>query len=231
MQFYTSAHSTEPYSAEPNRTRPDVRERTLQNGVTAVDDTELIMLLLGCGTKGYPVDALAARVLTVISGTKPEERVEALLKIGGMGPGKALTIAAALELGRRFSGHLLMPIRNPKDIIPLVQHYTMQPQEHFLSISLNGAHEILQIHVASVGTINRTMIHPREIFSDALKERAAALILCHNHPSSSCFPSDEDIETTKQLLEASKYVGINILDNIMVTQNDYFSFREKKLLF
>jgi DNA repair protein RadC len=226
MQLYATARAV-----EPNRNRPDVRERTLQNGVTAVDDTELIMLLLGCGTKGFPVDELATRVLAVISGTNPEARVDALLKIGGMGPGKALTIAAALELGRRFNGHLLMPIRNPKDIIPLVQHYTMQPQEHFLSISLNGAHEILQIHVASVGTINRTIIQPREIFVNAIKERAAALILCHNHPSSSCSPSKEDVETTKQLLEASKYIGINILDHIIVTQNAYFSFREKKLLF
>jgi DNA repair protein RadC len=196
-----------------------------------VDDQELIMLLLGCGTKGHPVNLLATRVLEVISGTNPEERVNALLKIDGMGPGKALIIAAALEFGRRFNGHLRMPIRNPKDIIPLVQHYTMQPQEHFLSVSLNGAHEILQIRVAAVGTVNRTMIQPREIFSDAIKERAAALILCHNHPSSSCFPSEEDIETTKQLLEAAKYVGIRILDHIIVTQNAYFSFREKKLLF
>jgi DNA repair protein RadC len=225
MEFYTTVKTAE------NGNRPDVRERTLQNGVTTVDDQELIMLLLGCGNKGHPVDLLAIRVLEVISGTNPDERVNALLKIDGMGPGKALIIAAALELGRRFNGHLLMPIRNPKDIISLVQHYTMQPQEHFLSVSLNGAHEILQIHVAAVGTINRTMIHPREIFSDAIKERASALILCHNHPSSSCFPSEEDIETTKQLLEAAKYVGIKILDHIVVTKNAYFSFREKKLLF
>jgi DNA repair protein RadC len=211
--------------------RPDVRERTLQNGVTTADDQELIMLLLGCGNKGHPVDLLATRVLEVISGVNPEERVDALLKIDGMGPGKALIIAAALELGRRFNGHLLMPIRNPKDIIPLVQHYTMQPQEHFLSVSLNGAHEILQIRVAAVGTVNRTMIQPREIFSDAIKERAAAIILCHNHPSSSCFPSEEDVDTTRQLLEAAKYVGIKILDHIIVTKNAYFSFREKKLLF
>jgi DNA repair protein RadC len=225
MDLYTTAKATD------NGNRPDVRERSLQNGITTVDDQELIMLLLGCGNKGHPVDVLAARVREVISGTNPEDQVDALLKIDGMGPGKALIVAAALELGCRFNGHLLMPIRNPKDIIPLVQHYTMQPQEHFLSISLNGAHEILQIRIVAVGTINRTMIHPREIFSDAIKERAAAIILCHNHPSSSCFPSEEDIETTKQLLEAAKCIGIKILDHIIVTKNAYFSFREKKLLF
>jgi DNA repair protein RadC len=225
MELYSTGKTT------GSGNRPDVREQTLKNGVTTADDHELIMLLLGSGNKGHPVDSLAIRVLEVISGTNPEDRVDALLKINGMGPGKALIIAASLELGRRFSGHLLMPIRNPKDIIPLVQHYTMQPQEHFLSISLNGAHEILQIRIVAIGTVNRTMIQPREIFSDAIKERAAAIILCHNHPASSCFPSEEDIETTKQLLDAAKCVGIKILDHIIVTQNAYFSFREKKLLF
>jgi DNA repair protein RadC len=134
-------------------------------------------------------------------------------------------------LGRRLNGHLSVQIRGPKDLIPLVQHYAMQPQEHFLSISLNGAHEILQIRVVGVGGLNRTMIQPREIFVDALKERACAIILCHNHPSNSCKPSDEDVETTRQLLEAAGYIGISILDHIIVTKSGYYSFRESHELF
>jgi DNA repair protein RadC len=211
--------------------RPDIRERTLQNGVAAAEDQELLMLLLGSGIKGHPVDSLARRVLEAIAGNNPENRLSELLKIEGIGTTKALIIAAALELGRRFNGHLSMPIKNPKDLIPLVQHYTMQSQEHFLSISLNGAHEILQISVAGVGIINRTMIQPREIFVAAVKERACAIILCHNHPSNSCEPSQEDIETTKRLLKAAEIIGIKILDHIIVTKTNYFSFREHKLLF
>ncbi|MDR3284979.1 MAG: DNA repair protein RadC [Treponema sp.] len=210
---------------------PDVRERALEKGLFALEDRELIMLLLGSGTKGHPVNTLARQALDVITGVNPEDRIEKLLKITGMGPGKALSVAAALELGRRFNGHVLMKINTPLDLIPLVQHYTMQPQEHFLSISLNGAHEILQIRVVGVGTLNHSMIHPREIFVEAVKERACALILCHNHPSNTREPSPEDIETTKRLIDAGQIIGIRILDHIIVTKDNYFSFREENVLF
>jgi DNA repair protein RadC len=115
--------------------------------------------------------------------------------------------------------------------VPFVQHYAVQPKEHFISVTLNGAHEILQIRLVTVGTVNRTLIHPREIFSDAIKDRACAIILCHNHPSGSSMPSNEDIETTRQLYKASKVIGINILDHIIVTRTDFYSFREHNKVF
>jgi DNA repair protein RadC len=211
--------------------RPDVRERTLRNGVASAADRELLMLLLGHGVKGNPVSSLARQVLGVISRTAPEERIAALQKIDGMGPNRALIIAAALELGRRFHGHLAATVGKPADLVPLVQHYTLEPQEHFLSVLLNGAHEVVQIRVVAIGLVNRSMVHPREVFSDAVRERAAAIILCHNHPSGNSTPSQEDVDTTKSLLDASKYLGIPILDHLIVTKSGYFSFLEHQMLF
>lgn len=89
----------------------------------------------------------------------------------------------------------------------------------------------MQIRVASVGTINRTLVHPREIFSEALVENAAAMIVCHNHPSGSCEPSREDVETTQTLIEASRIIGISLLDHIILDRDSYFSFLEHGLLF
>ena len=96
---------------------------------------------------------------------------------------------------------------------------------------MNGGHDIIKIHVVSVGTVNQTIIHPREVFIDAIKENASAIILCHNHPSGKAIPSDKDIDTTRNLIEVSKIVGITILDHIIIDCENFFSFMENKLLF
>ena len=106
----------------------------------------------------------------------------------------------------------------------------MQNQEHFLCITLNGGHEILQIRVVSVGTINQTIVHPREIFSEALIQNAAAIIVAHNHPSGNCQPSDQDIKTTQTLLQCSDFLGINLLDHIIFSRTSYYSFIEHNML-
>ena len=95
---------------------------------------------------------------------------------------------------------------------------------------LSGANEIIDIHVASVGTVNYTVVHPREIFSLAVKENASSLILCHNHPSGSVTPSNEDIETTRRLVEAGEIIGIPVIDHLILTQDSHFSFFEHGLL-
>ncbi|MDY2755948.1 MAG: JAB domain-containing protein, partial [Candidatus Treponema excrementipullorum] len=122
-------------------------------------------------------------------------------------------------------------IKNPSDVIPFICQYSIETKEYFLSITLNGAHEIIRIHITSVGTLNHTLIHPREIFSAAITENAAAIIVCHNHPSENPEPSDEDINSTKTLIEGSKLLGIPLLDHIIVGGDSYFSFKEHCLLF
>lgn len=211
--------------------RLNIREKVLQHGISFPFDDELIMLILGSGTKDMPIDVLSKEISSVLVGANCDEIVEKLQGVKGVGVSKALAIAAALELGRRRYTHLRAVIKTPNDLIPFVRSFAVNNKEHFLVVTLNGGHEIIQIHVVSVGTLNRTIIHPREIFSEAIKENAAAIIVCHNHPSGNCFPSNDDIETTQVLIEASKIIGIELLDHIIIDYENYFSFVEHNVLF
>lgn len=212
-------------------TKPDARERLAAHGCEFLSTQELIMILLGSGTAKMPVRKLAGQVLKFIKKNSEEDIVKELLKIDGIGSGKASLIAAALELGRRLNAGSGIKIHKPTDILQLIQYCTLEKQEHFLCISLNGAHEILSIRTVSIGTLNRCIVHPREVYAEALKERAAAIILAHNHPSGNTQPSENDIDVTKQLYEVSKILGIHLLDHIIMSQTNYFSFVEHKLVF
>ncbi|HAH62337.1 MAG TPA: hypothetical protein DCL73_09605 [Treponema sp.] len=211
--------------------KPDVREQVLKHGLNYPSDEELVMLILGTGTRKTPVRKLSHDVVRALYEADTDDVVQVLSSVRGMGTSRSLAVAAALELGRRRSVHLHSVVRQPKDVVPFVRNYSVLPKEHFICITLNGGHEILKIRVASVGTINRTLVHPREIFSEALVENAAAMIVCHNHPSGTCEPSEEDIETTKTLIAASRIVGITLLDHIILDRDSYFSFLEHNLLF
>lgn len=209
----------------------DVRERTLEHGITFPYDEELIMLILGSGNKNMPVDVMALKILEVLDESDDDKVIENLLKLKGVGTGKALAIAAAIELGKRRSNHLKAPIRHPNDILPFVRNYAISEKEHFLVVTLNGGHEIINIHCVTVGTLNKTLVHPREVFNIAIKENAAAIIVCHNHPSGRCEPSDDDLETTQILIQSSYIIGIDILDHIIIDREKYYSFVEHELLF
>ncbi len=210
--------------------KPNIREKTLKYGLSYPDDVELVMLILGCGNKQMNVETMSEKIVDTLNATNTEEVVQKLLNMRGIGKGKALSIAAALELGRRRCCHFGAHIKTPDDVVPYVKQYAISNQEHFLSVILNGGHDIIKIHVVSVGTINRTLIHPREVFGEAIRENAAAVILVHNHPSGRSFPSEDDIESTESLLEASKIIGIPILDHIIIDREGFFSFVEQGLI-
>ena len=188
------------------------------------------MVLLGTGIQGMPVDKLARRVMDTITAAPREKLLEQLMQLEGIGPSKAVTIAAAIEFGRRQNLHTGKQISKPSDLIPFVNHYAMQEQEHFICVTLNGAHEIIKIRTVSVGTINKTMVHPREVFTGAIKDMASAVILCHNHPSGNCIPSSDDIETTHRMVEAGQCLGIHVLDHLILTTRGFFSIKEEGLL-
>ncbi len=209
----------------------DVRKKAMEHGLIFPFDEELIMLIIGSGNHELPVHAMAEKIVEVIDESEEEDVVNKLLAIKGVGESKALAIAAALELGRRRYSHLKAVIHTPNDIIPFVRNYAVSQKEHFLAVTLTGGHEIIQIHVISVGTLDKTLIHPRDVFSVAIKENAACIIVCHNHPSGNCTPSEDDIKTTKVLLQASKIIGINLLDHIIIDCNSYFSFMQHSIVF
>lgn len=210
--------------------KPEIRELVLTKGMSFPTEEELIMLILGHGTKKTPIERLAHQVSSAINDYDSEERMNALLKIDGIAETKALAISAAIELGRRRYSHLTSVIKTPSDILPYIQHYAINQKEHFICATINGAHELLNIRVISVGTINKTLIHPREIFSEAVIERASGIICCHNHPYGPCLPSDEDRKSTNILQKASEILGIAFLDHIIITRDEYFSFLENGLL-
>jgi DNA repair protein RadC len=124
-------------------------------------------------------------------------------------------------------------IRNPKavshpdDIYALVKRYAGKRQEHFIVITLNGAHEPVSISIVFIGLVNRTIVHPREVFFQAVRDMASAIIVCHNHPSGRLKPSEQDIEVTRKLSGAGEVMGIPLLDHLIFNKNGYFSFRKE----
>ena len=210
--------------------KPDIREKALKFGLGYPLDYELVMLILGAGNRQMSVETMSRKIVDVLDSANTDDMVEKLLKMKGIGQSKALAVASAIELGKRRTCHLGAHIQSPADIIPFVNHYAMNGKEHFLAVTLNGGHNIIQIHVVSIGTTNSTYAHPREVFHEAIKENASAVIVCHNHPSGLVEPSEEDIKCTKKLLDASGIIGIPLLDHIIIDCNSYYSFLESGLL-
>ncbi|OQX29665.1 MAG: hypothetical protein B0D92_02530 [Spirochaeta sp. LUC14_002_19_P3] len=208
----------------PREDRP--RERLSRHGVNALSDMELLTLMIGSGGSGKNVFQLAAEVLKVLENGETANVLENLRGIRGIGPARAGLIAGALEFARRRLRPSARRITMPSDIYPLVSNWADRPQEYFLVISLNGAHEVMQVRVVSQGILNRTIVHPREVFADPLVERAAAIICAHNHPSGNINPSPDDISLTARLKNAGEIIGIPLLDHIIFSGTEFYSLLE-----
>lgn len=213
-----------------SESRLEIRELTMKHGLSFPSEAELIMLILGSGTKDTPIRELAKQVLGAVLASNNENLIENLMRIKGMGKSKALTIAAALEFGKRINRNPQVALETPSAIVPYIQNYAMQKQEHFLCISLNGAREVISIRVVCTGAGNMAIISPAEVFSEAIKEHASAIVLCHNHPSENPNPSEDDVHTTIRLFQAAEILGIALLDHIIITKTRYFSFLEHDLI-
>lgn len=208
----------------PEADRP--REKLLRKGAAALSDQELLAVLLGKGTPGMDVMKLAAKLAKVIDEKGLGVQADDLREFDGVGDAKATLVLAALEFARRRIKPEGMKIETPADLLPHVRHYADRKQEHFLCASINGANEILNIRVVSIGLVDRTPVHPREVFAEALSDRASAIVVAHNHPAGGLDPSPADIEVTKQLKAAGVVMGIALLDHIIFNRTGYFSFLE-----
>ena len=208
----------------PMQDRP--REKLLRTGASALSDQELLAILLGKGTPGMDVMTLAGKLAKVIDERGLNVRAEDLTSFPGVGDAKATLILAAIEFARRRIKPEGVKIETPADLLPHVRHFADRKLEHFLCATINGANEILNIRVVSMGLIDRTPVHPREVFADALSDRAAAVIVAHNHPAGELEPSPSDISITAQLKAAGSIVGIELLDHIIFNRTGYFSFLE-----
>ena len=205
------------------------RERLIRSGPQSLSDEDLLSILLVSGIHGKNVTLLARELLVKLEREKQIPSVDELCRLAGLGESKACMVAAMLEFGRRkwASGQR---IKKPIDIFNLIKHYADRRQEKFLCLSLNGAHEIIAIRIVTIGLVNRTIIHPREVFADPIFDRASAIAVAHNHPSGNINPSDEDTKITSRLKEAADILGLNFLDHLIFSENSFYSFRQEGFL-
>lgn len=202
------------------------REKLLRLGAAALSDQELLAVLLGKGTPGMDVLTLAGKLARLIDEKGLAVKADDLTQFAGVGEAKSTLILAAIEFARRRTKPEGVKIATPADLLLHIRHYADQKQEHFLCASVNGANEVLNIRVVSIGLIDRTPVHPREVFADALADRASAVTVAHNHPTGSVDPSISDVRITAQLKAAGAILGIDLLDHIIFNRVSYFSFLE-----
>ena len=212
----------------PPHKRP--REKLIERGAEVLSDVELVAILLGSGTKGKSVFRVAKAILRKLD--KEGERLEAksLIDLEGVGLAKACQILAAFEFSRRRFFRNSVKVRKAQDVLPYLADIASKRQEYFLCISLNGANEVIGSRVVTVGLVNSSQIHPREVFANVISDRAASVILAHNHPSGVLEPSVDDMAVTKQMVGAGELLGIPVLDHIIISPKGYLSFKEKGLI-
>lgn len=218
----------------PKEERP--RERFLEDGPQSLSNQELLALLLRTGTREESVLQLAGRLINSVKGLRllKEATVEELTGIKGIGEAKAIHILASVELGRRINrlnDQDRYVIRSPED----GANYCMEEmrflsQEHFVCLYLNTKNQVLQKTTVFIGSLNASIVHPREVFKEAFRRSAASIICLHNHPSGDPTPSREDIEVTKRLVECGRIIGIEVLDHIIIGEHKYVSLKEKGYL-
>ncbi|MGE0127837.1 MAG: DNA repair protein RadC [Blastocatellales bacterium] len=212
----------------PKDDRP--REKLLRKGAAALTDQELLAILLGKGTAQMDVMTLAGKLARVIDEKGLDVKADELTSFDGVGEAKATLILAAIEFARRRIKPDGIKITTPADVLPLIRHFADRKQEHFLSITINGANEVLNVRVVSIGLVDRSPVHPREVFADVLADRASGVIVAHNHPTGGFDPSTADEQVTQQIKQAGEILGIQLLDHIIFNRNGYFSFLESGYL-
>ncbi len=217
----------------PKVERP--REKLISKGAQNLKDEELLAILLRTGREGKNVLDLAKQILNKFSKKRFfKMKYEDLIKIDGIDQSKACTILASQELIQRalkVRDESLPQIKSIQDVLAQAVYMRDKTREHLMAIYLNARNEMVYKKPMFVGTLNANLVHPREIFNEALKQNAASVILVHNHPSGNPEPSEDDLEITKRLIEAGKIMGIDVLDHIIIAKNKPpFSFKEKKLI-
>ena len=212
----------------PQFDRP--REKMEQKGAKALSNLELLAVLLGSGIKGKGVFEVAKDILNLTKDNFDSINIETLKNIEGVGLAKACQIMAAIEFAKRFLIKEGIKIKNTEDVVNLTRELKDKKQEYFLSLTLDGASNLIQKRTVFIGTLNQSIVHPREIFADAISDRAAGIIFVHNHPSGDVEPSKEDMALTKRLVDTGKIVGIEVIDHVIIGKDGHFSFQSEGML-
>ncbi|MDO4780940.1 MAG: DNA repair protein RadC [Candidatus Saccharibacteria bacterium] len=206
--------------------RPDERprEKLALYGAERLSDLELLMAIIGSGNKQADVSVIARRVLKVLQAKGADVLYDDLRQVGGLGAAKIPVILASFELARR---HLLEPDRpvidSPDKAAEQLADIRSRQQEYFVCLTLDGANRLINKHVISIGTLTASLVHPREVFAPAIADRAASIIVAHNHPSGSLRPSEADVAVTRRLRKAAELLDITLNDHIIITKSGYVS--------
>lgn len=215
----------------PDEEKP--RERLLHSGPAQLSHAELLAILLRTGTRDQSVLVLAQRLLNQAGGLRELANldIEQMTEIKGIGHTKAMQVIAALELGKRISRSnldLSQGIRSPHDAVAyLREEMRYLAKEVFICLLLNTKNQIVGREVISIGTLNASLVHPREVFQAAIRKNCAAIICAHNHPSGDPQPSPEDIAITQRLVEAGTIIGIEVLDHVVIGDTNFVSLKEQ----
>jgi len=206
------------------------REKLLTKGVGALKEYELLAVLLGSGTQGKDVIKLSKEIVKLLDDGFESLTLNQLVAVHGLGQVKAMQILSAVELSRRYLIKQNIKITSAEDVHRELAEYATKKQEYFLVITLDGASHIIKKRIISIGTLNQSLVHPREVFADAISDRAAGIIIAHNHPSGQLEPSIEDKRVTKRLKEVGTIIGIELLDHVILSREGYLSLREEGLV-
>jgi DNA repair protein RadC len=198
------------------------REKLLKKGVNALNSQELLQVVIGSGVKGADVVTISKKLCILLETGNGKVKLEDLLKVKGISTASSAKILASLEVANRFNKTGTC-VESIEDIVGLLSDFRDKKQEHFVVLTLDGANRLIERRVVSVGTLIASLMHPREVFADAIGDRAASIIVAHNHPSGSLTPSVADLEVTKRLAATGELLGIELLDHIIISRNGYIS--------
>ncbi len=214
----------------PKIERP--REKLEKYGPEKLSNSELLAILLRTGGKDINVVELSNKILKKFSNDGiSKANLKELKNTFGLGSAKACEIVACFELGRRLlRNKQTFLILSPKDVWDELKDIRDNKKEHFVIFFLDSRNQEIKREIISIGSLNASLIHPREVFEPAVKNLAAQVILAHNHPSGDPEPSEEDLEINKRLVEAGKILGIEVIDHIIITKDSFISFKEKGLI-
>lgn len=200
------------------------REKLQARGATALSDYELLMAIIGSGNKYADVTKIARDVKLLLKQKGSDLEYEDLLRIKSLGPAKATNLIAGFELWRRqFEVSERPIIDSPEKAAKLLDDIRSKQQEYFVCITLDGANRLIAKRVVTIGTLTASLVHPREVFAEAITDRAASIIVAHNHPSGSLQASQADRDVTERLERAGELLGIHLTDHILVTASSYTS--------
>jgi DNA repair protein RadC len=209
-------------SDKPKDSRP--REKLIKKGASALSDFELLQALIGSGVAGSDVSQIARKLQKLIAEGTSELQLEDVASIKGMGTAKAVRFMAAYELWKRHFQVTDRPIiDSPEKAVEQLADIRDKKQEYFVCLTLDGANRLIAKRIITIGTLTASLVHPREVFADAITDRAASIIIAHNHPSGSITPSTADLEVTERIKKAAELLGVKLNDHIIVTKIEFSS--------